>query len=252
LIQELINKVAAFEIKMTSTPTLLKLDRETVQTLFAPSNSIDFKALRSIAVDRGEPVRARGRRPDFADHLQMLAQEFSGQPVLHFYHAALNAHIRREIQLEDSLKRFWDMWHSEKEYLLKNLNSRWLKSSSDTILCHAACDIERAAATAGSLLINTIKLYETERLAIGVEERPYAKVGTQPLFDGITAFVIGSGDMFVDLVDRSCRPYPADKISPRIMQELIKRAFSNPTVFNRLLKVHRVDLTRLHSILDGI
>jgi hypothetical protein len=233
--------------------SVTRLDRQVVESLFAAGKQTDFYALQSIFVERGDAVRSYARKPEFADHLDMLAQEFSGKPLLLFFHAALNAHIRREIQLSENLNRFWEMWRSQKEFLLKNLNSRWLKSSSDTIMCHATCDVERATATAGSLLINTIKLYETERLATNVEEKNYAKVGGRdPLFDGITAFAIGGGDMLIDLVERSCRPYSPDKIAPRIMRELIKRAFSNPTVFNRFMKVHRVETGRLHGLLNSI
>jgi hypothetical protein len=232
--------------------TSVNFDREAIEALFAQGNPIDFGALRLVSIDRGNPVRARRREPDFSDHLSMLAQEFSGKPVLLFVHAALNSHIRREISLEENLARFWNMWRTETEFLIENLNARWLKSSSDTIMCHATCDIERAAATAGSILINTIKLYETERLATGAVEKSYESVGSNNfLFDGIAAFAIGGGDALVDLVERSFRPYDREKIAPQILRELIKRAFLNPTVYNRFAKVHKVrsDLERLHQLL---
>src|SRR4051812_26269890 len=111
--QEFSNKMAASETEITSPPNFLKLDRETVQALFAPGMQVHFRELRYVQVDRGTPVRPFGRRQDFADHLEMLAQEFSGQPVLHFVHAGLNAHIRREIELQENLARFWAMWQSE-------------------------------------------------------------------------------------------------------------------------------------------
>lgn len=212
---------------------------------FDPKRSIDFKALRSTIIQRGQAVPSYSRKADFAEHLEMLEQEFSGQSALLFVHAAINAHIRREIDLAENLARFWQMWNQEADFLLKNSTARWLISSCDTIMCHASCDVERAAAIAGSLFMNTIKLYETERLATGSADAAYANVGGRNLlFDGMTAFSIGSGDMIGSLVTRIRKPFPADKIAPRILQELLSRALTQPTVFSRFAKVHVVDSTR--------
>lgn len=212
---------------------------------FDPERSIDFTALRSTIIQGRHAAPSYSRKADFSKHLEMLEQEFSGQSALLFVHAALNAHIRREIDLAANIARFWQMWNQEADFLLKNSNARWLISSCDTIMCHASCDLERAAAIAGSLFMNTIKLYETERLATGAVESDYAKVGGRnQLFDGLTAFNIGAGDMIAALVTRVRKPFPAGTIAPRILQELLTRALTQPTVFSRFAKVHMVDSTR--------
>jgi hypothetical protein len=168
-----------------------------------------------------------------------------GEPQLNFYHAILTVLVRRDVMKETALGHFWSMWDAEADCLLHNLSSRWLISACDTIVDYHADSYERAIACLGSTLMNTIKLYETERLCNG---DPRSFVGDlsspKPLFDGMTSFSVGHGDMIQSLRNRTksvCRP---ESLASKILTELLNRADRFDTIYRRFAQLHRNDATR--------
>lgn len=204
----------------------------------------DLSALRSDIVDAGDPKLSLGSKRDICEHLHMLAAEFSGRNFLEFYHAGLIVHIRREINVTLNKRRFFQLWHEQGDFLLSSLDSRWLVSACDTLADHGGAP-ESLAARAGTLFMNTVKLYETERWATSASNSSYKTVaGTIPLFDGMTAYWIGRGNMIKNLFDRVLRAPPCGElIATRILNELIRRACIHDTVFNRFLRVHEREAT---------
>jgi hypothetical protein len=209
---------------------------------FAAATAADTHALRSNIVTAGDPVPCFGRKMELGEQLHALACEFSGQPVLNLYHAALIVHVRRELDAEVNFERFRRIWADEAAHLLSSLNARWLVSACDTIADFDPDATERAGAIAAVLLVNTVKLYETERLAIGATGHQYRKVWGrgQGLFDGLTPYAIGHGDMVKNMLDR-VRHTPG--LCGRILNELIRRLLVHDTVFHRFGAVHRLERT---------
>lgn len=178
-----------------------------------------------------------GLNQDLGEHALMLKKEFSGKSELLLYHALLNVLIRRNINLSDCLERFFDLWLLEGEYLLDHLNSRWLISACDTIIDHSPSESERAYALSASILVNTCKLYETERL--GTIDHKAVKInGHMELFNGISAFCIGSGDMIFNLHSRVKQANNSSRFSGKILIELFRRVSTENTVYKRFKKLH--------------
>lgn len=200
--------------------------------------------MRGLSVPGDLPVYSFGRLEDIDGHMAMLWREFSGKPLICFLHAGLIVHLRRGLHSSMNLDRFSRLWRDFPEVLIGALDSRWLISACDTIADHASDPVERAAAVAGSLFMNTIKLYETERQAQGWPGGAYdVKRGRVPLFDGQSAFAIGRGDMIKNLLQRCDAALPASTAGV-ICRELIRRAAAHDTVFDRFRAVHDHDKTR--------
>lgn len=189
-------------------------------------------------LDGDEPAASFGRDPDLGKHLTMLRAEFSGKPVALFYHAGITVLIRREMDLTVNVIRFRTLWRRMSAELCAGLDSRWLVSACDTFMDHGENDAERALAAAGALFANTIKLYETERWSRGAEGPLRVPVGIVPLHDGMTAFLIGRGDMVANLHRRVLAVTSADRPAARILRELLARASRHDTVFRRFGEVH--------------
>jgi len=183
-------------------------------------------------------------------HLRMLSQEFLERRRLEFLHAILIVLIRRRIGLKRARRLFFDLWEREPEFLCDHLTLRWLVSACDTVCDHPRNKMEATVAVSTSMLINTIKLYETERFTLEDQtvssERLAALKGKRlELFDGVTAYGIGRGDMILNLKRRieAARQGDATFVS-RIFFAAADRAFRGETVFSRMRAVHTNDATR--------
>lgn len=218
---------------------------DTVDRLLARS----IHELATTTVDRPF-VLERGRLPDLKDHLDRLEAEFGGRDQLSFLHAALTVLIRREVALRSSLEAFRNLWEVAGPQLCQNLDLRWLISACDTIADHPVREVDAARALLASTLANTVKLYETERRAVGeprlTQELVDATAKDRPglLFDGMTRFGIQGGDMIRNLLLRLQR-LNADRLDPvqRLTVEIINRVLNGPTVFQRFSGFHKSDGT---------
>ncbi|ESY53105.1 MULTISPECIES: hypothetical protein [unclassified Mesorhizobium] len=192
------------------------------------------------------PAIPVGRKDDLAEHLDMVRQEFVGRTEIEYTHAALIVLLRRGIAEKRSWKRFQQVWEECGPFLLQRLNTRWLISACDTIADFSPDRAERALALAGSLLMNTIKLYETEIWMKATEAKEYERIpqGGMTLFDGVTPFMVGAGDMIANLNTRVQSLCEKQTIASNILQEIFRRIHVNPTVFQRFQALHTSDLTK--------
>lgn len=196
-------------------------------------------------VEAGDPVASRGRKMHIEQHLKMLEAEFSGRPFIGFYHAGVTVHIRRNQYYERNVECFYDLWNAKADVLLKLLSARWLVSACDTIMDTSTDATERALALTGATLVNVSKLYESERFATAAQNEHVNTVnGYVQLFDGLTGFAVGKGDMIRNLFRRAERECCPSSLAGRILVELINRMKQNDTVFRRFSELHLVDDTR--------
>jgi len=222
----------------------------------AAQQSEDWQALKDALVpggpQGGEPSYAHGASTDLSEHLRRLQGEFAGQPQLLYQHAQLIVLIRREADVAGNYQRLERMWLAETDFLRTRLDLRWLVAACDTFIDHAADPVLRAVAMNGPLLVNTIKLQETERYlqaAHGLSDRPDAlqalhshRVG---LFDGLTAFIAGTDDTLRNMRWRLgdvCALHPLGALVLEIFDRL-QRA-GNDNVYLRFRQRHTRERTR--------
>lgn len=217
---------------------------------FATGELPDLRVLKATSLQAGQPRASYGRHERLEDQLAMLADEFSSRSALEFLHAGTIVHIRRNIHRDAHADRFQWLWREESAYLLNVLNLRWLVSACDTIVDVSSDPADRAAAALGTVLANTVKLYETERLACSSADPDYSNVqGLVPLFDGLTAFNVGKGDMVFQLLAR-LDSLTRDGLTPGqlLAREIVQRVNRSDTVFRRFAVDHVVPETAWRAL----
>jgi hypothetical protein len=136
------------------------------------------------------------------------------------------------------------LWENESDFLIENLNTRWLISAADSFIDHDANPLSRAYAFSAICLVNSCKLCETERFANDSETSKYKpdklarlKKERIPLFDGTSAFTIGTCDTLRNMrwrLDALKEPLPCY----RILREIFNRINNFETVYSRMSKQH--------------
>ena len=197
----------------------------------------DVATLDAIFLEAGAPTVARGRETRLVDHLALVAREFSGQSLLTFRAAWLIVSIRRGVDQEAALGAFFALWDEGGDRLCRDLDLRWLVSCADTFAQHGRTEAERALGQSASMLANTAKLYESERRAAGAEGLPGDIDAATRLFDGMTAYSFGRGDVIRNMV---ARLDALDGATPaeRLQREIVRRLFAADTVLRRAMDVH--------------
>ena len=211
----------------------------------------DIEALKRSIVSGEEAEYAYGSLPDLQAHLQRLRREFIGQPELIYHHAALIVLIRRESEVARNFARFKQLWLAEQAFLSEHLDLRWLVAACDTLIDHDPDAALRAALMNGVLLVNTVKLQETERFLqthAGVVDDPQALAALQSgrvgLCDGLSAFVAGTDDTLRNMrwrLERVCSVHPLAPIVLVIFERLQLPA--NDNVYSRFRQRHTSDRT---------
>jgi hypothetical protein len=186
-----------------------------------------------------------------AEHFKFVRQDFIGRTELEFYHARLIVLIRREIELERNLDLFFTLWQREADFLCQNLSLRWLVSAADTFADYGQAPETRALALSASLLLNTVKLVETERIiqdtqqAADQPEKVAFLLDGAPveLFDGVTAYRAGRGDMIRNLYNR-LQTVSAHNVAGMILRTVFDRLRLYDTLYARFAGRHRNRKTR--------
>ncbi len=187
-------------------------------------------------------VRGSG---DIDGKLALLWDEFRTEPIIGWIHAALTVYIRRRIDPQRSAARFFTLWDLHRETLLRELDTRWLVSACDTIIDISEDATQRALALNASMFVNTMKLYESERLSNGLDAPTYPiRTDYVPLMDGMTMFFAGTGDMIFNLRQRMLDVASDGSLAADILRELVARAFRHDTVFRRLAAIHTDERSR--------
>ena len=212
----------------------------------------DLEALKRHLVTGDEAEYAYGSLPDLQSHLQRLRREFVGQSELLYHHAALIVLIRRESDVARNFARFKHLWLAEQDFLAEQLDLRWLVAACDTLIDHDPDLALRAALMNGVLLVNTVKLQETERLLQaqgGAADDPQALAALQSrrigLCDGLSAFVAGTDDTLRNMrwrLEKICAVHPLGDIAMVIFDRLQRP--TNDNVFSRFRRRHTRDRTR--------
>jgi len=193
--------------------------------------------LRSRMVPGRAVQPGLGRLADLHQHLAMLSAEFAGASELELLHARTIVLLRRGLDVSRNRARFRRLWFWHGAFLCERLNSRWLISAADTFVDHPRSPAEQATALAAVLLASTVKLYESERHQLGHRGSaplPISQGDPQPLFDGLTTYLVGRGDLLGNLGHRlSCvnrRGRPANLI----LAELMRRLQRHDTIYSRM------------------
>lgn len=219
--------------------------------VYAQLASVDIEKLKSDIIAGDQVQYTHGSAKDLNEHIEQLKHEFVGQPALSHYHASLIVLIRREVDVEENFEKFKALWMSERDFLLSTLNIRWLISACDTFLDLHDDVTLKATLMNAVVLINTLKLQETERYlcdqttVMCEEKRDRLPQERVTLFDGTSAFVVGTDDTLRNMrwrLDQICKIHPLGMIVLEIFDRLQQE--QNNTVYLRFKKQHTREKTR--------
>ena len=212
--------------------------------------STDFAKQRQINIDGEETRYTHGSSNDLDKHFEALKAEFVGQSQLCYTHAKIIVLIRRDFEAKKHFKIFEQLWQDEKDYLLKNLNTRWLISATDTFADYSNDDAVIGLSVACSCLLNTVKMQESERFITNAQEciddkEKITKLDNEErsaLFDGTSVFKFGTDDTLRNMrwrIDKAAKL----NISGKILLEIFLRLQQFETVYKRSKDRHTRDKT---------
>ena len=219
--------------------------------VYAQFDGVDIDALKQQQVEGDVTRYTHGSAKDLKQHIEQLKDEFVGQPVLNHYHASLIVLIRREVDTTENYAKFKALWLRERDFLLRSLNTRWLISACDTFIDFEEDQLLKAILMNAVMLINTLKLQETERYLcdqpteVCKEKRDRLPHERVTLFDGTSAFVVGTDDTLRNMrwrLDQICKIHPLGMIVLEIFDRLQQE--ENNTVYLRFKKQHTREKTR--------
>ncbi len=145
---------------------------------------------------------------------------------------------------------FKQLWNKEKDFLLENLNTRWLIAATDTFADYSKDNSVRSLSVACACLLNTVKIQETERLITNAQnceddKRKISKLDNEEriaLFDGTSAFKVGTDDTLRNMrwrIDKMAKI----NIAGEILLEVFLRLQKHGTVYKRFKDRHAREKT---------
>lgn len=181
-----------------------------------------------------------GREKNLIKHFHKLQPEFFGKSRLAHLLACTIVTIRRTKGRGPGIGLFHRITSQHGPHLCEELNARWLVSVCDTFADHGKTSEQRAIAMTGSVLLNSVKLFETERQTF-YPERPWPpnrRFAKRPeIFDGIIPFWIEGGDMVANLLHRIRENSKLDPIAGQFTDEIVNRIMKYDTSFSRLAQL---------------
>ncbi len=211
----------------------------------------NIEQLKTTIIQGDTITYTYGSATDLNEHIQNLKQEFIGQPELNHFHASLIVLIRRDIDIDKNYQIFKELWLAERDFLLKQLNTRWLISACDTFIDYDEDKTLQAILMNAISLINTIKLQETEHLLCQTHYQENEQIKQQlqhervALFDGTSAFAVGTDDTLRNMrwrLDKVCAYHELGQIVIEIFERL--QSQQNHNVYSRFRQRHTRERTR--------
>jgi len=216
------------------------------------SNQIttDFFQQKKIIINGSEIKYTHGSSDNLEEHFIALRDEFVDQSELCYTHAKIIVLIRRDFEAKNHFTIFEKLWREEKDYLLKNLNTRWLISATDTFADFSDDDSVKSLSLACSCLLNTVKMQESERFITNAQSSITDKEKLNrldneeriPLFDGTSVFKFGTDDTLRNMrwrIDKGAQL----NIAGEILLEIFLRLQQFDNIYKRSKERHQRDKT---------
>ena len=206
----------------------------------------NFSQQKRIIIVGSEIQHTYGSSNNLEEHFNALRNEFVGQSELCLTHAKIIVLIRRDFEAKKHFILLEQLWNEEKDYLLKNLDIRWLISATDSFVDFSKDDSVKALSLACSCLLVTVKIQESERFITNFDSyiddnEKIARLDNEeriPLFDGTTVFKVGTDDSLRNMrwrIDKVAKI----NIAGKILLEVFLRLQEHDTIFKRFKDRHK-------------
>jgi hypothetical protein len=185
----------------------------------------------------------RKRHRDLDEHMDALRPEFVGRPEVCLEVIRRIVLLRRQIDVDENWKELKQLLEKYEDVLIAEMNTRWLLSICDSY-ADFGTDVERSGAMLIVAFVNAIKLADTERLMLLSAQIDPGKIATQtkepqPLYDGLTVYVVKTGDMPANMFARIDKTLRATPMLQRIWSTIFQRLQRSENLLSRLAKHHQ-------------
>jgi hypothetical protein len=152
----------------------------------------------------GNLAKNLNRKKDAEQNIQTVRAEFVGKPVVCHELVRQIIYLRRGIDTSKNTVKFFELWETYHETLLKELDTRWLLSVVDTAI-DVGDDQESAVAMNISQCINQCNIH-TSLLVNAVDGRldgnKLQREMKMPTWDGMITVDVPTGDMIHNMMIR--------------------------------------------------
>lgn len=207
-----------------------------------PPLDADLGPLKEMRVLRpNEDPEFEAPTTTYARKRKTLRREFRGAPELCYLNGMLIANLRRSAAPPQCAPLFLRLWAEEADFLIAHLDPRWLVSSVTTFGDHGATEAQRQVGRGLSVLFNTMKLYESERLYSGrAADTPFRLRGraSSELPMQMDRFALEHGGLDVNMLGRLWQEAEEDAVVRPLAHHLLTELIHDPrTVFRRLRRM---------------
>lgn len=210
----------------------------------------DYEQLKNNIISGHPPTNFQSYMiKDLNEHMAHLKTAFIGKPEILYYHAQLIVLLRRESHVEENFIIFKNLWRDESAFLCQHLNMRWLIAAADTFIDYETDSTVSALLLNAVVLVNTIKLYETEYHLFDINSKNIKnynlsrleEVGENcfDLFDELPSFRIGVDDTLRNMrwrLETISKPHP---VAHQLLFEIFNRVNTNDNVYKRFRDCHK-------------
>jgi hypothetical protein len=197
----------------------------------------------------GKPAKNLNRLANTDKNIEAVKAEFVGKPVVCHELIKQIILLRRGIDTDINTERFFDLWETYHETLLKELDTRWLLSVVDTAV-DVGDDQESAVAMNISQCINQCNIH-TSLLVNAVDGRldgnKLQREMKMPTWDGMITVDVPTGDMIHNMMIRMDKVIATEPWLNDIWTELKNRLRTQENLpLNIICKMSRVEHQRLY------
>jgi hypothetical protein len=197
----------------------------------------------------GKPAKNLNRLANTDKNIEAVKAEFVGKPVVCHELIKQIILLRRGIDTDTNTERFFDLWETYHETLLKELDTRWLLSVVDTAV-DVGDDQESAVAMNISQCINQCNIH-TSLLVNAVDGRldgnKLQREMKMPTWDGMITVDVPTGDMIHNMMIRMDKVIATEPWLNDIWTELKNRLRTQENLpLNIICKMSRVEHQRLY------
>ena len=204
-----------------------------------PPLDVDFEPLKTaLVIKPGSDPNFVMSASGYGRKWRELRIEFAGKPELCALHGILVANLRRRAAPPHTADLFARLWREEGEFLMQALDLRWQVSAITAFGDAGLTETQRRVGHTLTVLFNTMKLYESERLYSGYHpDTPFTLKGkareTLPM--EMDSFALEGGGLDINMLGRLWQDAQQDVVIQPLAHKLLDDLIHDPrTVFRRL------------------
>ncbi len=210
-----------------------------------PKDDLTFLT-QKIITSAPKPIETKENKKKFIHYSEALRHKFKDTPEIFYLNAFCIGILRRAPKQEPVRSLFLNIWSEQRDFMIANLDSRWLLSSLVTFETLGKNEAQRTTASLSAVFFNMMRLYETEHaLSLQPADKPryfWKRANLEHFVMGFSPFAIRIGDTDTNILKVLLRSGQKDPITGAMLDELLHRLNNDKSnIF------HRIGVLQAHS-----